>query len=97
MPTKPSIEARIGPLVTISTKVKFLMQQSSRVSDWIFKCTTNWRFLKITLQSPRKPENGYIKVFSEGFIRRLSAGNHVQNQEKITDVLYNVSIYRMNR
>ena len=91
------IEASLDPLVTISAEGKI-----TDVNEASIKVTGVERFKLIGTDfsdyftEPKKAEEGYQKVFDDGFVSDYPLTiRHVNG--KLTDVLYNASLYKDER
>jgi PAS domain S-box-containing protein len=88
------IEASLDPLVTISVQGKITdVNEASAQATGVAREQLIGRDFSDYFTEPEKARAGYEKVFSEGFVRDYPlAIRHVT--ERITDVLYNASVYK---
>ncbi len=88
------IEASLDPLVTISAQGKITdVNQASAEATGVGREQLIGRDFSDYFTEPEKARAGYQKVFDEGFVRDYPlAIRHVTN--RITDVLYNASVYK---
>ncbi|MBI2946921.1 MAG: PAS domain S-box protein, partial [Verrucomicrobia bacterium] len=88
------IEASLDPLVTISAQGKITdVNEASVQATGVAREHLIGRDFSDYFTEPDKARAGYQKVFSEGFVRDYPlAIRHITN--RITDVLYNASVYK---
>ena len=88
------IEASLDPLVTINADGKITdVNQATELVTGIPRQRLIGTDFSNYFTEPNKAREGYQRVFSEGFVRDYPlAIRHVS--ERITDVLYNASVYK---
>ncbi len=88
------IEASLDPLVTISAegKITDINQATEEMTGYSREQLVGSDFSDYFTE-PQKARDGYKQVFSEGFVKDYALAIRSQSG-KITDVIYNASIYR---
>jgi len=88
------IEASLDPLVTISSQGKITdVNEASVQATGVSREQLIGTVFSDYFTEPEKARAGYVKAFSEGFVRDYPlAIRHVSG--RITDVLYNASVFR---
>jgi PAS domain S-box-containing protein len=88
------IEASLDPLVTISAegKITDVNKATERVTGFDREHLVGSDFCDY-FTSPEEARKGYLRVFSEGFVKDYPLSIRSKEGE-ITDVLYNATVYR---
>lgn len=92
--TRSLIEASLDPLVTISSEGK--ITDVNRATENVTGCIRDELIgsdFSNYFNEPDKARAGYLKVFTEGYVKDYPLSIRHQSG-KLTDVLYNASIYR---
>lgn len=91
------VEASLDPLVTISADGKITdVNQATELATGIPRQRLIGTDFSDYFMEPKKAREGYQRVFSQGYVRDYAlAIRHVNR--KITDVLYNASVYKDDR
>src|SRR5688572_23247278 len=88
------IEASLDPLVTISIegKITDVNEATVNITGITREKLTGTDFSDYFTE-PEKARAGYLEVFKEGYVKNYPL-TLKSNEGKLTDVLYNASVYR---